>query len=269
MNPQSRRQFLTRSAGAALGAAALAPFAAHPAHAAPTNNKWDEEVDVIVVGTGIAGTIAAIAAAEKGSKVLMLEKMSFPGGTSLVSGLDFACVGSPLQKEKGVKDAPELLAGDMAKVSGGFGSYERALLMAQTTARVEAFLTAHGVKWDGRLLKLGGHSVARGLSAQGGGAGMLSALWSWMKAHSDIQIRTKCRAEEVLLNEKGEASGLRVREGYVFSRNADDDWANSTGVMKTIRARQAVVFATGGYAQDKAFRSSEVPFLAEIGRAHV
>ena len=120
MNPQSRRQFLTRSAGAALGAAALAPFAAQSAHAAPADRKWDEEVDVIVVGTGIAGTIAAIAAAEKGSKVLMLEKMSFPGGTSLVSGLDFACVGSPLQKEKGVKDAPELLAGDMAKVSGGF-----------------------------------------------------------------------------------------------------------------------------------------------------
>ena len=66
------------------------------------------------------------------------------------------------------------------------------------------------------------------------------------------------------MNEKGEASGLRVREGYVFSRNADDDWANSTGVMKTIRARQAVVFATGGYAQDKAFRSSEVPFLAGV-----
>lgn len=99
MNPQSRRQFLTRSAGAALGAAALAPFAAQSAHAAPADRKWDEEVDVIVVGTGIAGTIAAIAAAEKGSKVLMLEKMSFPGGTSLVSGLDFACVGSPLQKE--------------------------------------------------------------------------------------------------------------------------------------------------------------------------
>lgn len=264
MNPQSRRQFLTRSAGAALGAAALAPFAARSAHAAPADRKWVEEVDVIVVGTGIAGTIAAIAAAEKGSKVLMLEKMSFPGGTSLVSGLDFACVGSPLQKEKGVMDAPELLAGDMAKVSGGFGSYERALLMAKTTARVEAFLTAHGVRWDGRLLKLGGHSVARGLSAQGGGAGMLSALWNWMKAHSDIQIRMKCRAEEVLMNDKGEVTGLRVREGYVFSRNADDDWANATGVMKTIRARQAVVFATGGYAQDKAFRSSEVPFLAGV-----
>lgn len=93
--------------------------------------SFDETFDIIVVGSGIAGTMTALSAAEQGSKVLMIEKMSRLGGTSRISGLNFACVGSPAQKAKGIQDSPEQLASDMYKVSGSMGDYEKALEMGE------------------------------------------------------------------------------------------------------------------------------------------
>lgn len=255
-NP-SRRSFLKLSA-ASLAAAASSPIMA------AGGPKFDRTVDVIVVGSGVAGTIAAIAAAEKGSKVLLIEKMSRLGGTSRISGLNFACVGSPYQKEKGIKDTPEKLASDMYKVSGNMGDYEKALEMAKNTARVEKFLTERGVKWDGRLLKLGGHSEPRVLISQGDGAGLLNALWAHAKTLPNLQIQLRTKADEILLNKKGQVEGLLVREQYYFDTPETDDLQNKTGVQKRIKAAQGVIFATGGYARDKAFRAIEVPFLAGV-----
>src|SRR5579862_7062137 len=47
---------------------------------------FDESVDVIVVGYGFAGGAAAIASADAGCRVLLLEKMAVPGGISICSG---------------------------------------------------------------------------------------------------------------------------------------------------------------------------------------
>ncbi len=65
------------------------------------------DADVVVVGAGASGTAAALAAAEGGAKVIVLEKAPAVGGAGrLASGL-FA-VESSLQKEK-FKNNPELL----------------------------------------------------------------------------------------------------------------------------------------------------------------
>ena len=239
------------------------PFIAE-AQAADKAKAFDEEFDIIVVGSGVSGTMAAIAAAEKGSKVLLVEKMSRLGGTSRISGLNFACVGSPAQKAKGVNDTPEKLASDMYKVSGNMGDYEKALLMAKNTARAEKFLTDHGVKWDGRLLKLGGHSEPRVLVSEGDGAGLLRALWKNFEKLPNLTVRLHTKADEVILDKNGKAEGLVIREKYYFDTPETDDNENKTGVVKRVKAKQGIIFATGGYARDKAFRSSEVPFLAGV-----
>ncbi len=44
------------------------------------------EVDVVVVGSGAAGAAAAIAAHDAGGRALILEKLSTPGGLSILSG---------------------------------------------------------------------------------------------------------------------------------------------------------------------------------------
>ncbi|MEM1562489.1 MAG: FAD-binding protein, partial [Candidatus Bathyarchaeia archaeon] len=50
--------------------------------------RWDYEADVVVVGFGYAGALAAIAAHDAGAEVIILEKAPehFAGGNSRVSG---------------------------------------------------------------------------------------------------------------------------------------------------------------------------------------
>jgi len=44
--------------------------------------KWDEVIDVVVVGSGFAGLSAAIESHDAGCSVMVLEKMDKPGGNS-------------------------------------------------------------------------------------------------------------------------------------------------------------------------------------------
>jgi 3-oxosteroid 1-dehydrogenase len=50
--------------------------------------RWDEIVDVVVVGTGAGGMTSALLARDGGAEVLVVEKGQFIGGTTAVSGGD-------------------------------------------------------------------------------------------------------------------------------------------------------------------------------------
>ena len=45
--------------------------------------RWDETADLVIVGLGSAGTCAAIEAREAGAEVLVLERASGGGGTTM------------------------------------------------------------------------------------------------------------------------------------------------------------------------------------------
>ena len=53
--------------------------------------RWDLEADVVVVGYGLAGAIAAIEAHDEGGSVVLLEKMPQEGGISRTAG-GFVCM---------------------------------------------------------------------------------------------------------------------------------------------------------------------------------
>ncbi len=69
--------------------------------------KWDEEVDVLVVGSGAGGMTAAVAAADMHGKVLVIEKSDEYGGTSATSGGGIWIPNSPLGLAEGLEDSDE------------------------------------------------------------------------------------------------------------------------------------------------------------------
>ena len=122
MSDISRRALL--GSGTALGLGAVFSSAqAKPYDPMPA--KWDEEVDVLIVGSGFAGLAAALEAKKKGANVVVLEKMRTLGGNSIINGGIMAIPGSPMQKKNGIKDTPELLAEDMLREGQGLNNPDK------------------------------------------------------------------------------------------------------------------------------------------------
>src|SRR5512136_1069218 len=76
---------------------------------------WDVETDVAVVGGGACGLIAALAAAEKGVEVLLVEKEKKGGGNTALSQGMIPAAGTRFQKVAGIDDSPETMAEDIFK----------------------------------------------------------------------------------------------------------------------------------------------------------
>src|SRR4051812_39324738 len=93
--------------------------------------------DVVVLGAGLAGMCAALAAAESGASVTLLEKTAGAGGSTLMSAGSFALAGTDLQEAAGVKDSPEGLEQELHKVSGG--NADPALVRLYVEQQVDAY----------------------------------------------------------------------------------------------------------------------------------
>ena len=99
------------------GVAAAAAGAAHAAQdAAPAKKRLSENWDVVVVGAGFAGMCAALEAAERGAKTVLLEKMNRPDGATVYSSGWIAAVGSRFQKNH-PEDSPKAFFEDMMRLS--------------------------------------------------------------------------------------------------------------------------------------------------------
>ncbi len=81
-----KRRELLKAATATAGALAIHPLSTW-ADSVPSDDP--QEADVIVVGGGTAGTIAAIQAARAGAKTVLIERGSQLGGTTTVGGVAF------------------------------------------------------------------------------------------------------------------------------------------------------------------------------------
>ena len=163
MNTLNRRKFLSSSA--LLATSSLISVTANAACKDPMPAKWDEEVDVIVVGSGFAGLAAAAEAKNANAgNVIVLEKMRAPGGNSVINGGIFAVPGNPAQVKLGIKDSPELLASDMIAAGLGYGYPEKIKAMTEEALPTYEWTVKElGVQYNDKV----GHSVPRHVSAMG------------------------------------------------------------------------------------------------------
>ncbi len=247
-----RRDFLQHSAAAVVGtAAALTTAGARAAEIA-----WDETVDVVVVGSGFAGLMAAYMAKKAGANVVVLEKMPTAGGNSIVNGGIMGVPNTEMQAKLGIEDSPERMAADMMKAGLNMNHPEKVKALCESAnAAYRTLVDELGVRFrDDYMPHEGGHSVARSLlTINGSGSEIVNKELAALEKLG-VKPRLRTIMDEIVLDDKGAAAGVRVREGYRFGR-AD------SGKAKTIRALKGIVLAYGGFSADPEYRQMFDPKL--------
>jgi 3-oxosteroid 1-dehydrogenase len=82
---------------------------------------WDAHYDVVCVGSGAGGLAAAVVAADRGARVLVVEKDDKLGGVTALTGGQIWIAPNPYQTGIGVEDQPDDALAYMDFLSAGMG----------------------------------------------------------------------------------------------------------------------------------------------------
>jgi 3-oxosteroid 1-dehydrogenase len=269
----SRRGFLraggVTAAAAAVGASAAAPIFSRRASA---QQAWDMEVDFVVGGSGGAAFAAAISAKAFGMDVVMLEKGTYVGGTTLQSGGGMWIPNNGPMADNGVEDDRDEVVAYMARYSFphlydpesptlGLSDHDYAMLTTyfdeawpamkhiQDTGAV-TWMSSFGYGFDFQQVQIDYMPEYEELSnPQAGrtlmmrnedgtlayGATMIQAYDDWCEAN-DVPRLLSHRVDAILTNDAGQVVGVTVTDTNGGSERE-----------KTIRARKGVFFGTGGF----------------------
>ena len=134
---------------------------------------WDSTVDVVIVGTGGGGIVAALAAADAGMHALVLEKQALVGGSTCMSGGIVWIPNNPVMRAAGVADSHEDAMAHFEAVVGDVGpcsSAERREAFLSAGTEMVTFLQQLGVRFaycrgysDYYSNAKGGHDLGRGI----------------------------------------------------------------------------------------------------------
>ena len=230
--------------------------------------EYHNETDVLVVGSGAAAFSAAVTAKKHGADVIMLEKASLIGGTTLRSGGGYWIPNNKFQREKRIVDVKEDALRYMARYSyphlynpeaPGLGLpenefalidtyYDRASEMVEFLGACEALQSIQEINWTGKpqvdyMDHLPENKGVRGRvlysKNQEGkmsyGGELIRQLKSWATANGIIML-TNHQVVRILRNNQGEVVGLEVL-------------ANGQDLLN-FRAHKAVIFGSGGYTHN-------------------
>ncbi len=134
---------------------------------------WDSTVDVVIVGSGGGGMVAALTAADAGASALVLEKQERLGGSTAMSGGIVWVPNNPVMRAEGVPDSYEDAMVHFESVVGDVGpasSFERRHAFLTAGPQMISFLQQCGVRFvycrgysDYYSSAKGGHDVGRGI----------------------------------------------------------------------------------------------------------
>ena len=209
-----------------------------------------KEADVVVIGAGGAGLTSAIAAHEKGVKVILIEKTELLGGNTNYATGGINAAGTRIQKAAGIEDSPELFYEDTMKGGKNKNNKELVKVLTKNSAGIVDWLVERGVDIS-EVTYSGGQSVKRIHRPTGGvavGPVVVSGL-SKTAENEKIDIRKGTKAI-ALVKAKNRIVGVKVRE--------------IDGKEYTIKAK-AVIVATGGFGANAKMVEKYNPKLKGFG----
>ncbi|GAT13499.1 FAD-binding protein [Mycolicibacterium thermoresistibile] len=108
-----------------------------------------QEYDVIIVGFGAAGASAAIEAADRGARVLVLDRGHGGGATAYSGGIVYAGAGTAEQQAGGHADSVENMRAYLAREVGDAVSPETLTRFCEQSPAMIEWLKAQGVEFRG------------------------------------------------------------------------------------------------------------------------
>ena len=238
-------------------------------------SSWSDDVDVVVVGFGIAGGCAAVSAAAAGAKVLVLERAAAAGGTTAMAGGHFYLGGgTAVQEATGHHDTSEEMYKYLVAVSPdpdhnkiraycdgsvehftwleelGF-QFERSYFPGKAVIQPNTeglMFTGNEKVWPFKDMAVPaprGHKVP--VPGDTGGASMVIDLLLKRAERLGVQIRYETGATALAVDDSGTVVGV--------------GWKHF-GEQGVIRAK-AVIMAAGGFVMNPDMVARYAPKMAE------
>lgn len=208
-------------------------------------------VPVLVVGAGACGMTAALAAADAGVEVAVLERDATPYGTTSMSQGFICAAGSKAQRAAGVEDTPEALYEDIMRKTQGETDPELARAVAYACGpTIDWLVDRHDLPltvepaWRGDF----GHTKPRlhGLPSRTG-AELLGSLLRAAES-AGVQLVTNARVQDLYADASGRVLGVGV--------------ARPDGTREQMGC-DALVLATCGFGANRAMVRQYIPAAAE------
>ncbi len=221
------------------------PEDAEPIPPVDPPGKWDQEADMVVVGSGGGGLAGALKARLEGCSVILLEKLEFTGGTSQYAGAFYA-YNSRVQKKEGIEwDVNEVAMGSLFE-TGYTGNIHLFRNMIQKSGEVVDWIEDQGFKWENEragypaVTSKGGHERLCYIA--------LTDLMNF--------LTEKCKDKGVKLHTNTQIDALVRDNGRIVGVKAT---VKPEGTTIFVKAKKAVLMAAGGMQHNRSLLKQYAP----------
>jgi len=199
--------------------------------------------DIIVIGAGGCGLMAALVAAKKGLRVLLLEKTDKPGGGTAFSSKGIRAAGSRRQRELKINDSAALYTEDILRRNNSESDAVITRRLTETSGRVADFLTDE----TGLEFQIGefafGHSAQRSHSWKENKT-ITDFLFAAVEREKNIEVRFSMPVLALERDAAGGVVGVKTNDGILVARK--------------------IILASGGFGASTELLSEYIPKAVDI-----
>ncbi|MBA1392378.1 FAD-dependent oxidoreductase [Lactobacillus sp. XV13L] len=212
------------------------------------------DVDVAVIGSGMAGLMAAARALSMGKNVLLLEKNGYVGGATILNGSNVVGTGSKVSArlfgKEAKNDSTQLLAQDIARESRGTNYPALTSLLVNNIGKAVDFITEFAdLTYQKAETQTVEHSVDRQIEMPSESSYEIVSKVSAAFVKKGGKLLLETRVEKLNKNERGELVSL-VAEGR----------------HQTVKVNfKSLVMAAGGWgARDYRDHKTAIPYYGPM-----